>query len=602
MAITFVTVAPTVYSGGTSLTMTYPTGLAVGEIVVLIIGMKPSTANSGSVTTPAGWTAVPNGALTGAGGYGTTLGADTGNTNVFTFSRVVTGALTGNFTVTLANNNVAWANILEFRNDTLAWEIAGATGQDTTAGNVSIATTPTLAMRPGDDLIGAMVIPTDVTTPTQFSAQAFTATGATFGTITELAEPDSITGNDIGGFICFGEVATGTVTSAVTLTATAGGTTTNVRGPGVVIRLREVIGPVQNLQATGFTDADSFAAATVTRLGPVQTLTTTSVFANQQTFGASTVRRQALRFLEASAVTYHTGTTATITIPSAIVNGDVVLVIFGEKPNIDFGGGIGIQFPLIENVTGNFALVDSNLSLGDSSVAPGADVGAVGYAVFMRRATGLEGGTTTQFAMQNIDIAWAQVVTYRAGTDVDLLIATDVHDQTTTPGTTLSAPFTGTGAFFEEFLYRGSDTAWVSYDTVTGTTVGAQFLWGMTIPTDVTTPAQFSNYVYTNTSGITLSPIVELSEPDTSTNFDLGGFLARAEVTQGVGTAVGTLAVDVAGTRTNVKGPVFQLRLLTIRAIAWEALALEGQNTFGALTVTREGGTFDIRSAFFSVF
>lgn len=583
--------------------MTYPTGLVVNEILVLIIGMKPSAANSGSVTTPAGWTAVPNGALTGAGGYGTTLGADTGNTNVFTFTRVVTGTLTGNFTVTLANNNVAWANIIEFSNDTKAWEVAGATGQDTTAGNVSIATTPTLALRPGDELIGAMVIPTDVTTPAQFSAQAFTATGATFGTVTELAEPDSITGNDIGGFICYGEVATGTVTSAVTLTATAGGTTTNVRGPGVVIRLREVIGPVQNLQATGFTDADSFAAATVTRLGPVQTLTTTA-FANQQTFGASTVRRQALRFLEASAVTYHTGTTATITIPSAIVSGDVVLVVFGVKPNIDTGGGIGIQFPAIENVGGNFATVATNLSLGDTSVAPGADVGAVGFAAFMRRATGVEGGTTTQFSMQNLDIAWAQVVTYRAGTDVDLLIATDAHDQTTAPGTTLSAPFTATGFFFAEQLYRqNSGTAeWVYYESAVPTTQDSEFLWGMTIPTDVTTPAQFSNYVYTNTTGITLSSIVELSEPDTSTNFDLGGFVARAQVTQGVGTTVGTLAVDVAGTRTNVKGPVFQLRLRAIRSVAWSPFVLEGDNTFGALTVTREGGNFDIRSAFFAVF
>src|SRR3972149_850925 len=66
-------------SGGTSVSPAYPTSIAANDLLILTIGMKPSTANGGSVTTPGGWTPITS--LTGAGGYGATLGADTGNSN-----------------------------------------------------------------------------------------------------------------------------------------------------------------------------------------------------------------------------------------------------------------------------------------------------------------------------------------------------------------------------------------------------------------------------------------------------------------------------------------------------------------------------------------
>jgi len=89
-----------------------------------------------------------------------------------------------------------------------------------------------------DMMLGAMVIPTDVTTPAQFSSEAMAQTSTTFGTMGELAEPDSTTGNDIGGFIFYQPVSSGGNTATVTMSATAGGTTTNVRGPGVIFRAR----------------------------------------------------------------------------------------------------------------------------------------------------------------------------------------------------------------------------------------------------------------------------------------------------------------------------------------------------------------------------
>lgn len=224
-------------SGGTTVSPTYPTGITPLSGLVLVVGQKPSTANGGSVTTPSGWTL--RGSLTGAGGYGTTLGVDTGNTNVFVYTKdTVTGSETGTLAVTVGTNNVCWANIYRIdASDTATWSYEFGSGEDTAAGDVSI-TTGNMALAAGDFILAGMVIPTDVTTPSQFSAHALAQTGTTFGTVTEIQEPDSATGNDIGGYLIRAPVSSGSGSGAVTMTATAGGTTTNVRGPGFVLRLR----------------------------------------------------------------------------------------------------------------------------------------------------------------------------------------------------------------------------------------------------------------------------------------------------------------------------------------------------------------------------
>lgn len=238
-SITFQTPGAIAYSasGGTTVSPAYPSPVSANDLLVLIVGMKPSTANSGSVTTPPGWTA--DGSLTGAGGYGTTLDRDTGNTNIFAFYRVATGTETGSLSVAIATNNVSWAQIYRFTNATGSWSVAGATGSDTTAGNVSITMSANPGVTAGDYILGAMVIPTDVTTPSQFSSEALSQTGVTFSTPVEISEPDTNAGNDIGGVTYYATATAGTASGAPTFTATAGGNTTNVRGPGIFIRIRE---------------------------------------------------------------------------------------------------------------------------------------------------------------------------------------------------------------------------------------------------------------------------------------------------------------------------------------------------------------------------
>jgi len=232
---------------GLNIAPAYPAGILATDVVLLFIGQKPTAANGGTVTTPTGWTLRDE--LLAAGGYGTNIGADVGNTNlrVYSWNTPVAGQ-TGNLTVTLSGNNVSWAFMVRVPTGGGAVSFGTADGQRTTTPTspMTIALTDgatTTAFQSNDLAIWAMCIPTDVTTPTQFSAPSVTATGATFGTAVEINEPDSSTGNDIGGYSAYASVTAGSSTAAPSVTTTVGGVLTNVRGPVVLLRVREAAAP-----------------------------------------------------------------------------------------------------------------------------------------------------------------------------------------------------------------------------------------------------------------------------------------------------------------------------------------------------------------------
>lgn len=226
-------------SSATNIDVSYPGSIAAGDLLVLIAGMKPSTENTGSISNPSGWTAQLAGF---GGGYGTTLGADTGNTYQRVATKEAAGTESGTLSVSMSGADVSWAIILRIASSTggSARLVGAARGMsDTTAGDYSATNTISAATAVDDLLISSFVIPTDVTTPSQFSAHAYSQTGSTFSGITEVGEADSSLGNDIGGLVFYGTVATGGNSNNVTQSATAGGTTTNVRGPGGLLILRE---------------------------------------------------------------------------------------------------------------------------------------------------------------------------------------------------------------------------------------------------------------------------------------------------------------------------------------------------------------------------
>lgn len=249
-------------SGGTTVAPAYPSGILATDAVLLFVGQKPSTANSGTVTTPTGWTLREE--ITGAGGYGATLGADTGNTNlrVYSWNTPVAGQ-TGTRSVTLGVNNVSWAFIVRVPTSGGTLSYGSADGQRTTTPTspMSIALTDgasATAFTTGDIAVWAMCIPTDITTPSQFSAQSITATGATFATAVEINEPDTTLGFDIGGYSAYALVSSGTSSTAPTVAVNLAGTLTNVRGGVALVRIRETV--TGSLAATE-TGSDTFTSS-----------------------------------------------------------------------------------------------------------------------------------------------------------------------------------------------------------------------------------------------------------------------------------------------------------------------------------------------------
>jgi hypothetical protein len=230
-------------SGITSVFVSFPVGILSTDVVLLFFGQKPATANGGGSTTPTGWTLRES--LLAAGGYGATLGADTGNTNLWIYSwDTPIAGQTGSQTLSISGNNISWAFMVRIPSGGGALSYGSADGQQTTTPTspMSIAlTNGTTATNfaAGDMAIWAMCIPTDVTTPAQFSAQAVTATGAVFATAVELNEPDTALGNDIGGYSAYAFVDSGSSTTAPTVQTDVAGTLTNVRGPVVLLRVRE---------------------------------------------------------------------------------------------------------------------------------------------------------------------------------------------------------------------------------------------------------------------------------------------------------------------------------------------------------------------------
>lgn len=302
---------------GTSVAPAYPASIAANDVLVLVIGMKPSTANGGTVTTPTGWTLRDS--ITGQGGYGTTLGIDTGNTNLYVYTKdTVAGTETGSLTVTVGTNNVCWAAIIRVPGGGSTSERYGtADGGRSAAPTSGVAFTDLLTngatapnISAGDMVIYAMCVPTDVLAGAGFSAPTISSTGTTFGTPVELREASSATGNDIGGYIAYASATAGSSTAAPTIGATATGTTTNIRGPLILLSIRQTsqtltqsarfdnsnafYGPTvtkgaANLAPARYNNTNAFYAATVSQTGGSQALTQTARFNNTNTFYAQTL-------------------------------------------------------------------------------------------------------------------------------------------------------------------------------------------------------------------------------------------------------------------------------------------------------------------------
>lgn len=146
-------------AGAASIAVPYPplaASVAANCITFIIVALKPGTANLGSVATPAGWTKIID--FIG-GGYGGTLGVDTGNSRVYLFEKRGDNAIAGTVTVNLTPdgaNGVASGIMqrIEKRRNAGVWQpVVTATGEAILNTNVGSYIPSALKATKGDCLI-----------------------------------------------------------------------------------------------------------------------------------------------------------------------------------------------------------------------------------------------------------------------------------------------------------------------------------------------------------------------------------------------------------------------------------------------------------------
>lgn len=216
--------------GSTTVTPGLAAGMATGDGIVVVIVTKPSTA---TIAVPANWTLIG----TNTGGAGTD-GVGTGPTRVGAYFREKTAAWSSPpaFTVTSGNSTAA-ASYRFTKSAAAIWDTfnRNSSYNGTTAGTALNNTPATLDLMPGDYICTALSNHDDAPT---WSAESYSASGITFGTLTEFADNiATTTGNDVGGAFWGAPITAGTGTVGIQQLATASAAST---GAIVMVRLREL--------------------------------------------------------------------------------------------------------------------------------------------------------------------------------------------------------------------------------------------------------------------------------------------------------------------------------------------------------------------------
>jgi hypothetical protein len=228
--------------GSTSATIPYPTGIAAGNLLVMVVFTKYATPP----TLPSGWQNITNGQGTSSAGAN---GAQSGTLYMTVFVRVADGTESGNVVVSVPGGTTSWGYILRYTKAAgKYWDIAATNGQDT---NKTAPWSATAAANPGitaGDLM--LAVSGTIQIPSGHSAEAMTATGVTFGTMTERIDARAVTGGM--GFIVLSEhpVSSGTASAAPVFTMTAASADFGVT---VFVRLRETTNPSPTVTITDST-------------------------------------------------------------------------------------------------------------------------------------------------------------------------------------------------------------------------------------------------------------------------------------------------------------------------------------------------------------
>ncbi|MCQ9178739.1 hypothetical protein KMT30_06775 [Streptomyces sp. IBSBF 2953] len=228
MTISYVAVGALSQAANT-ITPAYPAGATSGRLAILqVVSGHP---NDSIPSTPSGWTLIES--FSGGGG---SFGSGTGPRRLTWFARVLIGSDAAPTTTLPTGTGSLLAGHIHVlsRSAGTGWRWGSSSGEDTSSGTgFSVVAAASLTWAVGDFALIGYALPVSTASLT---AEAVTATGITFGTVTERAD-DQVTSGNAGRFgAATGSVTAGSGTQAATLAATAAVATTGVAG---VLRVRE---------------------------------------------------------------------------------------------------------------------------------------------------------------------------------------------------------------------------------------------------------------------------------------------------------------------------------------------------------------------------
>lgn len=227
----FVGKSATITPGTTSCSCTYPTGLAAGDLLILHVTNKyPANGPSD----PAGWSKI--GPVDTSGG---SAAADTGNSRNTVYWKRSDGTESGTISLTMTSCNTSYAVCYAYRSGSGILMSGGSTSGTDTTGNQaawSITGSADPGLRQGDRVVVLNTVNGDAST---FASHELSATGATFGTLTEQHDAGTSQGQDCGSFVVDAYVTGGPSTAAPVFTSTATGYKTgHPTGSAVILVLR----------------------------------------------------------------------------------------------------------------------------------------------------------------------------------------------------------------------------------------------------------------------------------------------------------------------------------------------------------------------------
>jgi hypothetical protein len=283
VAVTYGAAGTFVGFSTTPTSVAYPTGIAAGNLLVLV-GM-PKVGSTALASQPAlsGWTSQ------GYVRHGTTASAnDAGSMAVMVWTKVADGTETGTVSVAWGLTPGAGQAIMyRLANATGGWDVAVQTvarSATTTAWSVTFGANPGITA--GDFVAVHNSVPTDLSTAS--AAGTLTATGLTSGAATAIqAHQTDGTGTDTAVWADY-YFPTGTASAAPTYASTLTGGT-NLYGVAAIIRAREaIVAPTVGAGADASHTVNTAFSRTATEVNGGATITARTWVINSGPAGVGT--------------------------------------------------------------------------------------------------------------------------------------------------------------------------------------------------------------------------------------------------------------------------------------------------------------------------